>query len=142
MQQRPHLGAVLAAIKSFLEDEVEPAVRDQNLRYRMRVASRLMDMAAAELGHEDRLMNREIAELRELLGIEAPASEVVDRTARRRVLTSLRRELAFQIRGGVFDEGGIEQVHDHLLGILSATLSATNPHFDLSMTDFDIEAEP
>ena len=64
MSDRPTAAELVAAARDFLEQELLPALDDERLRFRTRVAANALAIACRELGSPgDELSAEEIAEL-------------------------------------------------------------------------------
>ena len=89
-QDRPHAGELLEAVWEFLAEEVLPAVQDDRLRFRIRVAMNALAIARRELQTGGGgLSEAELADLaRRIRGGEVPAD----------ALPTLRAHVADKLR--------------------------------------------
>jgi hypothetical protein len=94
MQDRPTTAELLAAVRGFLEEEVLPAVPDERLRFRVRVAANALDIAGRDLALSEDLLREEIALLSQLLGATPPQGAAPEQAI------ALNAELCGRIRRG------------------------------------------
>jgi Domain of unknown function (DUF6285) len=102
MQDRPSAEELIAAVASFLEQELIPTITDPRLRFRGLVAANLLAVVARELDAGDAPLLAARSQLQALLGHAAPAAP--DRGTLRAETAQLAAELAARIRAGAFDE--------------------------------------
>jgi len=127
MQERPAPRAVLEALARFLLEELQPAVKDKRLGFRVLIAAHLASTLAAELESRDARLESELQRLRGLLPDVADAS-----LAREAELRQLNAALAERLRR---DASGLEDgaVRAHLRQTLLDALQVLSPRFDTSL---------
>lgn len=116
MQDEPSLAELLESAWRFLDEEVVPAMVDQRLRFRARVASNLLSIAVRELSLEKELLEAERDRLEELLGRAGTVAE-------------LNSELARRIRAGEIDVRPGNAVWAHLRRTAVEKLRIANPAY-------------
>ncbi len=126
MQERPSPRAVLEALSRFLLEEVQPALADKRLAFRVLIAAHLAATLAAEL--EARRPHAE-AELRRLRALLPELPVVSAETATE--LRALNAALAERLRRGEHpsDDAGLRA---HLRTTLADALGVLSPRFDTS----------
>jgi hypothetical protein len=125
MQERPEPRAVLEALARFLLEELQPAVTDKRLAFRVLIAAHLASTLAAELDVRPLHAQAELLRLTALLP-DVPVSSDA-RVALRDLNAALVDRLA---KGGPLqDDAG---VRDHLRSTLADALAVFSPRFDTS----------
>jgi hypothetical protein len=130
MQERPEPRAVLEALARFLLEELQPAVADKRLAFRVLIAAHLASTLAGELEGRPQHAEAELLRLRGLLP-DAPVSSSDTRAALRILNSALVERLA---KGDA--PGGDAAVRAHLRATLADVLGVFSPRFD---TSSDIE---
>jgi len=126
MQERPDPRAVLEALARFLLEELQPAVTDKRLAFRVLIAAHLAATVAAELEERPRHAEEELLRLRALLpDVAVPAGDA--RAALRILNAALLERLA---RGA--GPAGDAAVRAHLQATLADALRVLSPRFDTS----------
>lgn len=97
MQNRPTAAELADAVRSFLEEEIGPALQDQRLRFRALVAANALGILGRDLSLGDELLREEAGLLAGLLGAPAGASAGE--------VPALNEELCRRIRSGAPPEG-------------------------------------
>lgn len=126
MQDRPDAKALLEGVARFLERDLDGAVADRALSFRLKVAAHLVATVARELALDPAQESSERERLRVLLG-----SAETD-------VAALERELAFRIRAGEVPGGDERALRRALLVTLRDRLAVVQPRFD---TRLDVESE-
>lgn len=124
MQDRPDLEELLGAVRGFLETEVLPAVGDQRLKFRVRVAAHVLAVLAREAHLGPDLLAAEGARLGALLGPLARSATSTDPRVEVRRLNEL---LAGGIREGTLDAQPGSPVWQHLVATAREKLQISNP---------------
>ena len=126
MQDRPDTDELLAAIESYLDDEVV-AKTEGALRFNGRVAANVIRIVRRELDHEEEHLNAEWDSLNQLLD-EVPRPR--ERSALRSVIEQRNEALSERIRAGDADEGPFrEAVLKHARQTLRDKLTVSNPRW-------------
>ena len=134
MQDRPDLKDLIESVRRFLEEEVVPAVGDQRLRFRARVAANVLAVAARERQLEEGIL---VEERRRLLGVltakSAPAGapEAAPRSLfdLRREVEELNGEFARRIRAGAIDLAPGSFAWTHVKEVAIEKLRVANPAY-------------
>ncbi len=126
MQERPAPRAVLEALSRFLLEELQPAVSDKRLGFRVLIAAHLASTLAAELEGRQQHAESELLRLRALLP-EVRASSAETQTE----LRILNAALAERLRRGQ-PPGDDVALRAHLRQTLADALSVLSPRFDTS----------
>ena len=126
MQERPSPRAVLEALSRFLLEELQPAVADKRLAFRVLIAAHLAATLAAELQAHRPQAEAELRRLRALLP-ELPVSSAETEAE----LSALNAALAERLRRGEppADDAALRA---HLRATLADALSVLSPRFDIS----------
>lgn len=95
MQNRPTAAELADAVRSFLEEEIGPALQDQRLRFRALVAANALKILGRDLALGEELLREEAELLAGLLGVAGGARDV----------PALNEELCRRIRSGAPPEG-------------------------------------
>jgi hypothetical protein len=128
MQDRPNAQELIAAISSFLEQELLPTISDPRLRFRGLVAANVLSIVARELAAGDQPLRAERDRL--LVLLDAYERDPMDSEDLRRSVTALSRELCARIRAGEFDDGAaFESVLTHAETTSIEKLQIANPRF-------------
>ena len=124
MQDRPTYDELLAAIESFLEQDVMPNSEGAR-RFHARVAANTLRIVRRELaGEEEQLA----AEWKRLDGLLGAADRPGDRAALKEALRDRNAALCDRIAGGDADSGGFrEAVVRHVRRTVRDKLLVTNP---------------
>jgi Domain of unknown function (DUF6285) len=132
MQDRPSAEELIAAVASFLEQELLPTVTDPRLRFRGLVAANQLAIVSRELAAGDAPLLAARSQLQLLLGHDSAPS---DHATLRAETTQHLAELARHIRAGEFDDS---PAFDAALGAVEALviekLRVANPRFLAKMT--------
>ena len=130
MQDRPDARELLEAVRTFLEEQVVPAL-DGTRQFHARVAANVLAIVGRELaGGDDALRDewRRLATLLDLPDRDPPASA----TALASAVRTLNETLAMRIRNGDADAGAWRHaVLAHLRAIANARLAIANPKYAL-----------
>lgn len=129
MQERPAPRAVLEALARFLLEELQPALTDKRLAFRVLIAAHLASTVAAELDERSRHAEEELLRLSALLP-DVPVSSDV-----RVALRDLNAALLDRLVQGKPPEDDVA-LRAHLRMTLADALRVFSPRFD---TSFDIE---
>lgn len=128
MQDRPSAQELIAAVASFLERELLPAVSDQRLRFRGLVAAHVLGVVARELAAGDAPLREEWWRLTALLAVpvdDPPAGEAL-----RDAVRELSAELCARIRAGAFDDPpDFERALDHARDSTLEKIRIANPAY-------------
>jgi hypothetical protein len=73
MQDRPTAAELADAVRSFLEDEVGPALQDPRLKFRALVAANALSIVERDLSLGPELQRQEVEVLSGLLGMRGDA---------------------------------------------------------------------
>lgn len=120
MLERPDEPALLEALAKFLIADLQPAVKDKKLAFRVLIASHLATTLANQLRGQAERQGAELGRLRELLGRG-------DGTAR-----ELNAALAEKLRRGSLSAEDFEKTSAVLRQNLQDALAVVNPTFDTS----------
>ena len=127
MQDRPTATELLAAVRSFLQQEVVPAFEGRR-RFHALVAANVLGVVERELAGEERALLGEWRRLAALLG--ARGDEPVRLELLRDGVRALDAELTRRIRAGDADVGPFgEAVRRHLRATVVEKLRVANPRF-------------
>lgn len=130
MQDLPDKQTLLGALAQFLSEQVQPAITDRGLAFRVRIAAHLADTLRREVAHEEAHDAAELARLRDLLGAEGLPSDRTD------AIRTLNARLAQALREGTVDA---DAARASLLATLRDKLAVVQPRFD---TRLDLEEAP
>jgi hypothetical protein len=125
MQERPEPRAVLEAVSRFLLEELQPAVTDKRLAFRVLIAAHLTATVAAELEVRPRHAEEELLRLSPLLP-DVPVSSDV-----RVALRDLNAALVDRLLQGKPPEDDVA-LRAHLRATLADALRVFSPRFDTS----------
>ncbi len=125
MQERPAPRAVLEAVARFLLEELQPAVTDKRLAFRVLIAAHLASTVAAELDARGEHAEEELLRLTALLP-DVPVSSDV-----RVALRDLNAALLDRLVQGKAPEDDVA-LRAHLRATLADALHVFSPRFDLS----------
>lgn len=124
MQDRPTYDELLAAIESFLEDDVAPNLAGSR-GFHARVSANTVRIIRRELAAEEEHLAAEWAGLDEILGAE-PAPP--DRAGLRDAIRRRNSRLCELIRSGELDDGErAALVRRHVQQTVRNKISVTNP---------------
>ncbi|MCB9547890.1 MAG: hypothetical protein H6706_18885 [Myxococcales bacterium] len=126
MSETPDAPALLDALAGFLADQVQPAVTDPRLAFRVRVAAYLTGVLAREARLGPGHATAEAGRLAALLDRPAPPAGGPDLDA---WLEAANADLAAHIR----QAGASADVRAHLFATLRETLAINQPGFDLRL---------
>ena len=126
MQHRPTADELLAAVESFLRDEVMPNIGGAR-SFHARVAANALGIVRRELAHEDAHLTAEWDGLVELLGAaRRPESKEAVRT----MLAARIGDLCDRIRRGDADDSEFRRlVLQHLRKSIRNNLLVSNPRW-------------
>jgi hypothetical protein len=128
MQDRPTALELLDAVRTFLEDDVVPALEGRR-RFHALVAANVLAIVRREWEGEEAALLREWEELRTLLGHEPSAPPARDAALRDEV-RELTGELGERIRKGEADAGPWrDAVRAHVRRQIVEKLRVANPRF-------------
>ena len=132
MQDRPDLKELIDSVRRFLEEEIVPAVGDQRLRFRARVAANVLAVAARERQLEEGLLMDERRRLVSLLtaaSVPAVGPEGAPRpfAGLRREVEELNGELVRRIRTGAIDAAPGSLAWKHVREVAIEKLRIANP---------------
>lgn len=116
MRDRPDAGALLAAARRRLREELVPLLPPERRLDGLMVAN-VMAIATRRMAAGDGPEREEVAALQALLGMDATDPK------------ALNRELAARIRAGTLGLGGADapQVHLHLTRVAADRVAESNP---------------
>jgi len=120
MLERPDEPALLEALAKFLIADLQPAVKDKKLAFRVLIASHLATTLANQLRGQAERQGAELQRLRELLGRsdgDAPA---------------LNAALAEKLKSGPLSAEDFKKASEALQRNLQDALAVVNPTFDTS----------
>jgi Domain of unknown function (DUF6285) len=117
MQNRPTAAELADAVRSFLEDEIGPALVDPRLKFRTLVAANALGILGRDLALGPELLREEVEVLSKLLSMKGDAP-------------ALNAELCRRIRGGEPPHGTLRA----LRRIAELKLRIASPRY--------LEAEP
>ena len=120
MLERPDEPALLEALAKFLIADLQPAVKDKKLAFRVLIASHLATTLAAQLRGQAERRGAELARLRELLGRSDGD------------VPSLNAALAEKLRSGPLSGEDFARASAVLQRNLQDALAVVNPTFDTS----------
>jgi len=120
MLERPDEPALLEALAKFLVADLQPAVKDKKLAFRVLIASHLATTLANQLRGQAERQGAELQRLRELLGRS-------DGDVR-----SLNAALAEKLRSGPLSGEDSARASAALKQNLQDALAVVNPTFDTS----------
>ncbi|MDZ4278906.1 MAG: DUF6285 domain-containing protein [Dehalococcoidia bacterium] len=124
MQDRPTYDELLAAVESFLDEEIVPNSEGAR-RFHARVSANVLRIVRRELEHADEQFEREWAGLVALLG---PAERPAGRSALREARAARTGELCARVRAGDADAGPFRNaVLAHARHTVRDKLVVTNP---------------
>lgn len=120
MLERPDEPALLEALAKFLLADLQPAVQDKKLAFRVLIAANIASTLAAQLRTAGERHAAELGRLRALLGDGAHD------------LRGLNLALAAKLKGGGLPPEELRRIRAHVKQTLEETLSVVNPSFDTS----------
>jgi hypothetical protein len=124
MQDRPTHDELLAAVESFLDDQIVPNVKGAG-GFHARVAANVVRIVRRELQHEEEHLRAEWSGLDTLLGPQDPPD---DRGALRDSLRQRNIDLCDRIRGGDADSNPFRgQTLAHVRETVRHKLLVTDP---------------
>ncbi|QQD17925.1 hypothetical protein I6N98_16525 [Spongiibacter nanhainus] len=106
---------LLEAIRQFLKEEVQPAITDPAVAYRLKVAANSLSIVARECEQSEALSQLEQTRFSQLLAVQGDAEE-------------LNRQMAQALRDGALDAADPE-VLTALKEIALAKLAIDNPRY-------------
>jgi hypothetical protein len=126
MHDRPTADELLAALESWLTDQLMPSVQGAN-QYNARVAANVVRTVRRELQNDERQIDQEWRGLDHIFGSQEPAATIF---ARKEALRERNADLSDRIRNGEADAGRIRDlVLAHLRDVVHAKLEASNPRW-------------
>ena len=138
MHDAPDLGALLASVRGYIEDELLVALEDPRQRFRARVAAHVLAVAEREVSAGEEHLREEARRLAALLGegegASAPApsrgrTAGAEGAALREELVRANRELARRLRDGSLRAEPGTRLWAHLRRITEDRLRVSNPAF-------------
>jgi hypothetical protein len=133
MQERPDKSVLLDAVAQLLLAEVQYAVADKRLAFRVLIAANLASIVSNELRTEDERATAELLRLQALLPgtlegdpVQLPAGR------RRQALGTMNHELSRRLRARRVSPEERVAIQVHLKQTLLETLAVVNPRFDTS----------
>ncbi|HYV49145.1 MAG TPA: DUF6285 domain-containing protein [Myxococcaceae bacterium] len=121
MLERPDEPALLEALAKFLIADLQPAVKDKKLAFRVLIASHLATTLANQLRGQAERQGAELQRLRELLGRSDGDVQ------------SLNAALAEKLRSGPLSAEDFARASAALKHNLQDALAVVNPTFDTSL---------
>jgi hypothetical protein len=129
MQDRPTIDELLAAIETFLEQEIFPHV-DGARQFHTRVALGALAMVRRELALDEAHLAAELAGLDAVLGPPTTSEPASSPSARRRIVTERTEALCERIRRGDADAGPFRAAAvAHIRTTVRAKLEVSNPRW-------------
>ena len=126
MHDRPTADELLAALESWLADQLMPSVQGAN-QYNARVAANVVRTVRRELQNEEQALDQEWRSFDMILGAQDRPPTIA---ALKQALRERNDELSERIRNGEADAGQTrELVLAHLRDVVHAKLSASNPRW-------------
>lgn len=133
MQDRPDRSTLLEAVAQFLLSEVQPALTDKRLGFRVLIAANLASVVAAELRTEEERSIAELSRLQALLpGRLEGEPRMLPAGRRAQALAELNHELARRLRTDRVTPEEMVPTLVHIKQTLLETLEVVNPRFDTS----------
>jgi len=129
VQDLPDFEELLAAVRRFIEEEAVPAMPDQRLRFRARIAANLLGILGREAALGRGLLEGERRRLESLLGVEICSTPLGSPEDLPRRVEELNRELARRIRTGEIDASPGGALWEHLRLTAVEKLRIANPGF-------------
>jgi len=128
MQDRPTALELLAAVRSFLEDDLVTVLEGRR-RFHALVAANVLNIVERELAGEEEQLGREWDRLAGLFALD-PAGRPQALGTLRAAVQELETRLADEIRTGAADERGrARAVADHVRATVLEKLAVANPRF-------------
>ena len=128
MQDRPTVLELLAAVRTFLEEDIVPGLEGRK-RFHALVSANVLDILERELGGEEAALLAEWTRLARLLGLGG-AQPPERMTALRAAVHELTEQLAERIRRGDADAGPwAEAVRAHVRETVVEKLRVANPRY-------------
>jgi hypothetical protein len=128
MQDRPTALELLAAVRSFLEDDLVPTLEGRR-RFHGLVAANVLGVVERELAGEEVQLARQWERLAGLFGLE-PTTRPQAVSALRVAVRDLETRLAERIRAGEADGGELgARVRAHVRATVLEKLDVANPRF-------------
>lgn len=133
MQDRPTATELLAAVRSFLEQDIAPTLEGRR-KFHTLVAANVLAIVERELRGEEGSLLAEWTGLAQLLGVQAdPPARLEALRANVREMTTA---LAARIRAGDADtEPFSTAVHAHVHATLTEKLRIANPRYGARRAD-------
>lgn len=126
MHDRPTADELLAALESWLSEQLMPSVQGA-AQYNARVAANVVRTVRRELQHEERQIDEEWRGLDHILGAQERPPTLF---ATKEALRVRNTELSERIRNGDADAGRMrELVLAHLRDVVHAKLEVANPRW-------------
>ncbi|MEH6593095.1 MAG: DUF6285 domain-containing protein [Halioglobus sp.] len=116
VSNRPTMQELLESVREFLGEEIQPAVTDDSLQFKLRIASNVLAIVEREIAQTGQAEQERTESLRQLL----------DRT--QGTGDDLNRELCERIQQGDYDEDA-RALLDHLELTTLNRLSIDNPGY-------------
>jgi hypothetical protein len=133
MQERPDKSTLLEAVAQLLLTEIQPAISDKRLGFRVLIAANLASVVANELRAEGEHDTAELLRLQALLpGMLEGDPRQLPAARRAQALSSMNHELARRLRAHRVPAEEMVAVLVHIRQTLSERLSIVNPRFDTS----------
>ncbi|MCG3172917.1 MAG: hypothetical protein GMKNLPBB_01089 [Myxococcota bacterium] len=130
MQDRPSPDVLLEAVAGFLAGDVQAAITDKGLQFRVLIAANLAGVVAREIREMEPQSQAEAARLMKLLGREGgPPAELGERIG---AIREMNGELARLIRGRGLNADQLREAMAHCKQTLQEKLEVANPRFDLN----------
>ena len=128
MQDRPTVLELLAAVRTFLEEDVVPGLEGRK-RFHALVSANVLGILERELGGEEPALLAEWTRLARLLGLDDPRAP--ERIAPlRAAVRELTEQLVERIRRGDADAGPwAEAVRAHVRETVMEKLRVANPRY-------------
>lgn len=128
MQDRPTPLELLAAVRSFLEDDLVTALEGRR-RFHALVAANVLGIVERELAGEEEQLGRQWGRLAELFALDATGRPQA-LGALRVVVRELETRLADDIRAGAADDPErARAVAEHVRATVLEKLAVANPRF-------------
>jgi len=128
LQDRPTVLELLAAVRTFLEEDIVPGLEGRQ-RFHVLVSANVLGILERELGGEEAALLAEWTRLARLLGLGG-AQPPERMTALRAAVGELTEQLAERIRRGDADAGQwAEAVRAHVRETVVEKLRVANPRY-------------
>jgi hypothetical protein len=130
MQDKPAAPDLLAAVRTFLHDEILPGLADHRQRFRTLIAMNVLDVVARELAGEEELLRAEWAMLATLDPAAGAGEPPRTLAALRTDIDARKRALCRRIQAGEADAGPWRgAVLAYTRWSVAAKLRVANPGF-------------